>query len=118
MMVPAATVPSGDFYNTGWFEEPPLVQSFEFTANGDWRFTITASGEVGTKFEVYAFIELRGGPIEGYAYDQAFTLNEATESFSKDRPLAEGQEPPVDVKIRVLFDTPMDWEMVIEEGED
>ena len=112
---PAATVPAGEFYNTGWFGEPPLVQSFEFTVNGDWRFTITASGEVDTRFEVFAFIELRGGPVEGYSYDQLFTLNEETESFSKERPLAEGQEPPADIEIKVLFDEAMDWEMVIEE---
>ena len=112
---PAATVPAGGFYNTAWFEEPPLVQSFAFTVNDSWRFTITASGEVETRFEVYASIKLRGGPAEGYAYDQLFELSEETESFSADRPLAEGHEPPVDVEIKVFFDEPMDWEMVIEE---
>lgn len=115
---PAATVPAGEPYNTSWFSEPPLVQKFRFTVNGDWQFTITASGEVDTKFEVYASIKLRGGPAEGYAYVQLFELNEETETITKERPLAEGHEPPVDVEVRVLFDAPMDWEMVIEEIEE
>jgi len=114
---PAATVPEGDFYNTSWFAEPPLVQSFAFTVNGDWWFTITASGEVGTRFEVYASIELTRSAADSYSYDQVFTLDAETESFTKERPLAEGHEPPVDVEIKVLFDEAMDWEMVIEEVE-
>lgn len=112
---PAETVPEGGSYNTSWFSEPPLMQKFKFVANGDWRFTITASGEVGTRFEVYASIELTGSAADSYAYDQVFTLDAETESFTKERKLAEGHEPPVDVEIRVLFDEPMDWEMVIEE---
>jgi hypothetical protein len=114
----AATVSAGDFYNPTWFDAPPLIQKFKFEANGDWQFTITASGEVDTNFEIYVFIELRGGPAEGYAYDQLFTLDAETETFNEDRPLAEGQEPPVNVEVKVLFDAPMDWEMVIEEVEE
>lgn len=91
------------------------MQKFKFVANGDWQFTITVSGEVDTRFEVYTFTELQGGPAEGYGHDQLFTLHSETETFSKERPLAEGQETPVDIEIKVIFDTPMDWEMVIEE---
>lgn len=111
----AETVTAGESYYTSWFSEPPLMQKFKFVANGDWQFTITASGEVDTRFEVYAFIELRGGPAEGYSYHQLFELTEETESFTKERLLAEGHEPPVNVEIKVFFDEPMDWEMVIEE---
>jgi len=111
---PAVTVPAGEFYNPTWFSTPPLMQKFKFEANGDWQFTITVSGEVDTRFEVYALIELSGGPATGYGYDQVFTLHSETETFTHERKLAEGQEPPVDVEIKVLFDTPMDWEMVIE----
>ncbi len=112
---PAETVPAGGFYNTYWFEERPLMQSFKFTVNDSWQFTITASGEVDTNFEVYTSIKLEGGPAKGYAYDQLFTMDAETVTRTKERPLAEGHEPPVDVEIKVFFDAPMDWEMVIEE---
>lgn len=116
---PAATASAGQSYSLSWFSEPPLMQSFKFVANGDWQFTITASGEVDTTFEVYAFFELSGGPAEGYSYHQLFTMDAETVTRTKERPLAEGHEPPVDVEIKVFFDAPMDWEMVIEEiGED
>ncbi len=114
-LAPAVTASEGEPYNTAWFSEPPLMQKFEFVANGDWRFTITASGEVDTRFEVYASIELTGSAADSYAYDQVFTLDAETVTLTKERPLAEGQETPVDVEIRVIFDAPMDWEMIIEE---
>ena len=111
---PAKTVSSGEFYNESWFAERPLMQKFKFEVDNDWRFTITVNGEVDTKFEVYTSIALSGAAASGYGYDQVFTLDSETETFTKERALAEGQEPPVDVEIKVLFGAPMDWEMVIE----
>jgi len=111
---PAATVPQGEYYNATWFAERPLMQKFEFEVNNDWQFTITVSGEVGTRFEVYTSIALRGGGASSYGYDQTFTLSSETETFTRELLLAEGQEPPADVEIKVLSDAPMDWEMVIE----
>ena len=113
-LAPAVTIPEGEFYNTSWFGERPLVQSFDFSTDWDWRFTITVSGEVSTRFEVYTSIALRGGGASSYGYDQTFTLSSETETFTRELLLAEGQEPPADVEIKVLSDAPMDWEMVIE----
>jgi hypothetical protein len=36
-------------------------------------------------------------------------------TVSRDRLMAEGQEPPVNVKVKVLSDAAISWEMVIEE---
>jgi hypothetical protein len=114
----AKTVSSTEFYNESFFGSRPVMQSFKFEANGDWRFTITVSGEIGTRFEVYTFFELRGGPAEGYGYDYIATLDTETVTVSRQRLMAEGQEPPVNVKVKVLFDTAISWEMVIEEIEE
>jgi hypothetical protein len=112
---PAKTVPSGEFYNESFFGARPVMQAFKFETNGDWHFTITISGAIGTKVEVYTFFELRGGPADGYGYDHVFTMEEETVTVSRDRLMAEGQEPPVNVKVKVLSDAAISWEMVIEE---
>jgi hypothetical protein len=113
-LAPPVRVPEEDFYNDLWFEERPLMQVFNFTIDKDWRFVMTATGEVDTKFEVYTTVSLPGEQGSSYAYDQVFSLYSETVTITREQPLEEGYEPPVNVEIKVLFDLPISWVITIE----
>jgi len=111
---PPVRVPEEEFYNDLWFVDRPLMQVFNFVIDKDWRFVMTATGEVDTKFEIYATITSSGEEGFSYSSDHPFSLYSETVTFTREQPLEEGYAPPVDVEIKVLFDSPISWVMTIE----
>ena len=111
---PPVRVPEEEFYNELWFDDRPLMQVFNFVIDKDWRFVMTATGEVNTKFEVYTTVSLPGEQLSSYAYDQVFSLYSETVTITREQPLGEEVEPPVNVEIKVLFDLPISWVITIE----
>jgi hypothetical protein len=111
---PPVRVPEEDFYNDLWFVDRPLMQVFNFTIDKDWRFVMTAIGEIDTRFEVYATVTASGEEGRSYSSDQVFSLYAETVTFTREEPLEEGYAPPVDVEIKVLFDLPISWVITIE----
>ena len=113
-LAPAVRLSEEEFYNDLWFVERPLMQVFDFTVDKDWRYTMMASGEIDTKFEVYVTVTSSGEEGFSYSSDQVFHLYAETVTFTSEQPLEEGYEPPVEVEIKVLFDLPMSWVITIE----
>ena len=111
---PPVRVPEEDFYNDLIFSERPLVQVFNFTIDKDWRFVMTATGEIDTHFEVYVTVTSSGEEGFSYSSDQVFSLCRETVTFTREQPLEEGYAPPVDVEIKVFFDLPISWVITIE----
>ena len=111
---PPVRIPEGQHYNDLRFSERPLMQVFNFTIDKDWRFVMTATGEVGTTFEVYATVTASGEEGFSYSSDQVFSLCRETVTFTREQPLEEGYAPPVDVEIKVFFDLPISWVITIE----
>jgi len=111
---PPVRVPEEDFYDDLWFVDRPLMQVFNFTMDKDWRFVMTATGEIDTKFEVYVTVTSSGEEGFSYSSDQVFHLLQETMTFTREQPLEEGYAPPVDVEIKVFFDSPISWVMTIE----
>jgi len=111
---PPVRVPEEQWYNNLVFSDRPLMQVFNFTIDKDWRFVMTATGEVDTKFEVYATVTSSGEAGLSYSTDQVFSLYSETVTFTREQPIEEGYAPPVDVEIKVLFDLPISWVMTIE----
>lgn len=111
---PAVQVLEEEFYNDLWFEERPLMQVFNFTIDKDWRFVMTATGAIGTRFEVYITVTSSGEAGLSYSSDQVFSLYSETVTFTREQPLEEGYEPPVNVEIKVFFDLPISWVITIE----
>jgi len=111
---PPVRVPEEDFYNDLWFVDRPLMQVFNFTIDKDWRFVMTATGEIDTKFEVYATVSESGEQEHSYSSDHPFNLYAETVTFTREQPLEEGYAPPVDVEIKVFFDSPISWVITIE----
>jgi hypothetical protein len=111
---PPVRVPEGQHYNDLRFSERPLMQVFNVTIDKDCRFVMTATGEVGTTFEVYATVTSSGEEGFSYSSDQVFSLCRETVTFTREQPLEEGYAPPVDVEIRVFFDLPISWVITIE----
>ena len=111
---PPVRVPVSQFFNNIWFQERPLVQVFNFTINSDWRFVMTASGEIDTRFEVYATITSLGEEGFSYSSDQVFSLHSETVTFTREQPLEERYGTPVDVEVKIFFDSPITWTFTIE----
>jgi hypothetical protein len=111
---PPIRVPEEQHYNDLIFSERPLMQVFNFTIDKDWRFVMTATGEIDTKFEVYATVTSSGEGGLSYSSDQVFSLHSGTVTFTREQPLEEGYEPPVNIEIKVFFDLPISWVMTIE----
>jgi len=111
---PPIRVPEEDFYNDLWFVDQPLMQVFNFTIDKDWRFVMMATGEVGTRFEVYATVTSSGEEGFSYSSDQVFSLYSETVTFTREQLIEEGYEPPVDIEIKVFFDLPISWVITIE----
>jgi len=107
-------VPEEDWYNDLIFSERPLVQAFNFVMDKDWRFIMTATGEIDTKFEVYATVSESGEQEHSYSSDQVFHLYSETVTFTREQPLEEGYGPPVNIEIKVFFDSPLAWVITIE----
>jgi hypothetical protein len=97
-----------------WFVERPSMQVFNFTIDKDWRFVMTATGEIGTRFEAYITISESGDPEHRYSTDQVFKLYSETKTFTWPQPLEEGYAPPVNIEIKVYFDLPLNWVITIE----
>jgi len=114
-LAPAVRLSEEEFYNELWFVDRPLMQVFNFVTDKDWRFTMTATGEVGTRFEVYATVTSSGEQGFSYSSDQVFSLHSETVTFTREQPLEEGYEPPVNIEIKVFFDLPMSWVITIED---
>jgi len=111
---PPVRVPEEQWYNNLIFSDRPLMQVFNFTIDKDWRLVMTATGEVDTKFEVYATVTSSGEAGLSYSTDQVFSLYSETVTITREQPLEEGYEPPVDIEIKVFFDSPISWVITIE----
>lgn len=111
---PPVRVPEEQHYNDLIFSDRPLMQVFNFTIDKDWRFVMTATGEIDTRFEVYATVTSSGEQEKSYSSDQVFSLYSETVTITREQPLEEGYEPPVNIEIKVFFDLPMTWTFTIE----
>jgi hypothetical protein len=111
---PPVRVPEEDFFNDLIFSERPLMQVFNFTIDKGWRFVMTATGEIDTRFEVYVTITSSGEEGFSYSTDQVFSLYSETVTLTREQPLEEGYEPPVNIKIKVYYDQPIAWIIKIE----
>lgn len=111
---PPIQVPEGQHYNDLIFSERPLMQTFNFTMDKDWRFVITATGEIDTNYEVYITVTTTGEQEKSYSSDHPFLLYDETVTATREELLVEGYEPPVSVEIKVYFDSPLAWVMTIE----
>jgi len=111
---PLIRVPEEQHYNDLIFSDRPLMQVFNFTMDKDWRFVMKATGEIDTRFEVYATVTTTGEQEKSYSTDQVFSLHSETVTFTREQPLEERYEPPVNVEIKVFFDLPMTWTFTIE----
>jgi len=111
---PSVRVPEEQFYNDLWFEERPLMQVFNFTIDKGWRFVMTATGEIDTRFEVYITVSSSGEQGLSYGSDRVFSLHSETVTITREEPLEEKYEPPVNVEIKVFFDSPISWTFIVE----
>jgi hypothetical protein len=111
---PPMRVPEEKHYNDLIFSDRPLMQVFNFTIDKDWRFVMTATGEIDTRFEVYITFTSSGEEGLSYSSDQVFSLYSETVTFTREQPIERGYEPPVSIEIKVYFDKSMDWVMTIE----
>jgi len=111
---PPIRVPEGQHYNDLIFSDRPLMQVFNFTIDKDWRFVMTATGEIDTRFEVYATVTSLGEEGFSYSSDQVFSLYSETVTFTREQPLEERYGTPVDVEIKIFFDLPITWTLTIE----
>jgi len=111
---PPVRVPEEDFFNDLIFSDRPLMQVFNFVIDKDWRFVMTATGEVDTRFEVYATVTSSGEAGLSYSSDQVFNLYSETVTITREQPLEERYEPPVNIEIKVFFDHPISWVITIE----
>ena len=82
--------------------------------DGDWRFILTATGEIGTKYEVVITTTASGEQETSYSSYHTFSLYAETVTATREELLVEGYEPPVDIEIKVFFDLPMNWTFIIE----
>jgi len=113
-LAPATRVSEEEFYNDLWFVKRPFMQVFNFTIDKGWRFVMTATGEIGTRFEVYATIKSLEDQEKSYSTDQVFSLYSETLTFTREQPLEEGYAPPVNVEVKVNFNLPLNWVITIE----
>jgi len=111
---PPVRVPEEEFYNDLWFVDRPLMQVFNFVIDKDWRFVMTATGEIDTKFEVYATVTASGEQGFSYSSDHPFNLYSETVTFTREQPIERGYEPPVNVEIKVFLDQPISWTFTVE----
>lgn len=107
-------VPEEQHYNDLLFNDRPLMLVFNFGIDKDWRFVMMAAGEVGTRFEVYVTVTSSGEAGLSYSSDQVFSLHSETVTFTREQPLKEGYEPPLNIEIKVFFDLPMIWTFTVE----
>ena len=111
---PPIRVPEEGFYNDLWFVDWPSMQVFNFTIDKDWRFVMTATGEVGTKSEVYVTVTSSGEEGFSYSSDHPFSLCRETITLTREQPLEDRYEPPIDIEIKVFFDSPISWVITVE----
>jgi hypothetical protein len=111
---PPVRVPEEEWYNNLMFSDRPLMQVFNFTIDKGWRFVMTATGEIDTKFEVYVTVTSSGEQGLSYSSDQVFSLYSETVTITREQPLEERYTPPVNIEVKVLFDSPITWVITIE----
>ena len=111
---PPVRVTEEQFYNNLIFSDRPLMQVFNFTIDKGWRFVMTATGEVGTRFEVYATVTSSGEAGLSYSSEQVFSLYSETVTITREEPLEEKYAPPVNIEIKVFFDSPINWTFIVE----
>jgi len=111
---PPVRVPEEQQYNNLIFSDRPLMQVFNFTIDKDWRYTMTATGEIDTKFEVYSTVTSSGEGGLSYSTDQVFSLYSVSVTVTREQPLEERYEPPVNIEIKIFFDQPISWTFKIE----
>ena len=75
---------------------------------------MTATGEIDTKFEVYITVSSSGEQGLSYSSDQVFHLYSETVTITKEQPLEEKYTPPVNIEIKVFFDSPISWTFTVE----
>jgi len=75
---------------------------------------MTATGEIDTRFEVYVTVTSSGEQGLSYSSDQVFSLYSETVTFTREQPLEEKYAPPVNIEIKVFFDSPISWVITIE----
>ena len=90
------------------------MQVFNFTIDKGWRFVMTATGEIDTKFEVYTTVTSSGEQGLSYSSDQVFSLYSETVTTTREEPLEEKYTPPVNIEIKVFFDSPITWTFTVE----
>jgi len=110
---PPVRVPEEEFYNDLWFVDRPLMQVFNFVINKDWRFVMTTTGEIDTRFEVYVTVTSSGEEGFSYSSDHVFYLYSETVTFTREQPIERGYEPPVNIEVKVLFDLPISWTFTV-----
>ena len=112
---PYLKVPEGEFYNELWFEARPLMQSFNFTTENEWRIVLTATDEVGTKVEVRWTITRPEEPDIGEEF--VFQMSSQEETHIRPDPYFQpgDTKPPGDVEIEIFAERPIGWVVKIEE---
>ena len=111
---PPVPVSEGEWYNNLIFSDRPLMQGFSFTIDKDWRFVMTATGEIGTKFELFPSVLLPGEQQPRQIGDHVFSLHSDTVTITREQSLGEEFEPPVNIEIKVFFDSPISWTFTVE----
>ncbi len=111
---PPVRVPEEEHYNDLIFSDRPLMQVFNFVIDKDWRFVMTSTGEIDTRFEVYITVKSSGEEGFTYSSDQVFSLYSETVNITREQPIERGYQPPFNIEVKVLFDSPISWVMTIE----
>ena len=115
-VLPYLKVPEGEFYNDLWYKARPLMQSFNFTTENEWRIVLTATDEVGTKVEVrWTITRPEESGISGEEF--VFQMSSQEETHIRPDPYFQpgDTKPPGDVEIEIFAERPIGWVVKIEE---
>ncbi|MFC1925088.1 hypothetical protein ACFLW2_00140 [Chloroflexota bacterium] len=110
-------VPEEQFYSP-WFRERPLVHTFDFITDEDWRFVLTATGDIDTRIEVYITATSTGGEGGSTGSGQNYALSSETLTVTK-KPYLMGIEdltPPRNFEVKISFESPINWTFKVEKS--
>jgi len=115
-LAPVKRVTGGEFYNSLWFQTPPLLQSFVFPSERPWRMLLEMRGPVGTKFEIRTRVTRPDRPGWSREYSTPLQLSAPSQTVTFPDTLF-GEEPgqPGMVEVILSFASPLEWVAKIEE---